>query len=100
MRLLSSVRRPIRRPRSCGPKLLADATVLDLGIPGEKSVHDFLLRAASGNSPLFRVQAMNRHGNKLLVAIESCQRSHERGSGMYEKARHVFRDPSLTLVDK
>lgn len=63
------------RPRSCVPKILTEATVLDLGIPAEKSVHDFLLRAASGHSPLFRVEAMNRNGNTLLVVIESCQGS-------------------------
>ena len=69
------IRHPIRRPRSCVPKILTEATVLDLGIPAEKSVHDFLLRAASGHSPLFRVEAMNRNGNTLLVVIESCQGS-------------------------
>ena len=51
------------------------AATLDLSKPGEKSAHDFLLRATSGCLPLFRVLSMNRRGSSLLVAIESCQGS-------------------------
>ena len=47
------------------------AATLDLSKPGEKSAHDFLLRATSGCLPLFRVLSMNRRGSSLLVAIES-----------------------------
>ena len=51
------------------------AATLDLSKPGEKSAHDFLLRATSGCLPLFRVLSMNRRGSSLLVAIESYQGS-------------------------
>lgn len=49
------------------------AAVLDLGNPGEKSAHDFLVRATSGCQPLFRVLSMNRRGSTLMLAIESAQ---------------------------
>lgn len=51
------------------------AATLDLSKPGEKSAHDFLLRATSGCLPLFRVLSVNRRDSSLLVAIESCQGS-------------------------
>ncbi len=51
------------------------AAVLDLSKPGERSAHDFLLRATSGCLPLFRLLSMNRRGSSLLVAIESAQGS-------------------------
>lgn len=58
----------VRRP----PTPLA---LLDLAQPGERSVHEFLLRATSGSTPLFRVLGLRRRGDKLLVAVESCQGS-------------------------
>ena len=51
------------------------AAKLDLSKPGERSAHDFLLRATSGCLPLFRLLSMNRRGSSLLVAIESAQGS-------------------------
>jgi len=51
------------------------AATLDLSKPGEKSAHDFLLRATSGCLPLFRLLSMHRRGSSLLVAIESAQGS-------------------------
>ena len=51
------------------------AALLDLSKPGERSAHDFLLRATSGCLPLFRLLSMNRRGSSLLVAIESAQGS-------------------------
>ena len=66
-------RRRRRNPfSSSSPKF---AAVLDLGNPGEKSAHDFLVRATSGCLPLFRVLSMNRRGSTLLLAIESAQGS-------------------------
>ena len=53
----------------------AIAAKLDLSKPGERSAHDFLLRATSGCLPLFRLLSMNRRGSSLLVAIESAQGS-------------------------
>ena len=58
----------VRRP----PPPLA---LLDLSKPGERSVHEFLLRATSGSTPLFRVLSMRRRGSSLLVAMESAQGS-------------------------
>lgn len=54
---------------------IACATMLDLNKPGEKSAHDFLLRATSGSFPLFRVLGMRRRGLLLLLAIETSQGS-------------------------
>lgn len=68
---MSAVRRQAD-PKTAPPSPLA---TLDLSQPGELSVHDFLLRAASGPSPLFRVLTMRRRGSVLLVAIESAQGS-------------------------
>ena len=51
------------------------AAKLDLSKPGERSAHDFLVRATSGCLPLFRVLSMNRRGSTLLLAIESAQGS-------------------------
>ena len=67
----TSSRRP--NPFSSSPPKFA--AVLDLSKPGERSAHDFLLRATSGCLPLFRLLSMNRRGSSLLVAIESAQGS-------------------------
>ena len=58
----------VRRP----PTPLA---LLDLSKPGERSVHEFICRATSGSTPLFRVLSMRRRGSSLLVAMESAQGS-------------------------
>lgn len=68
----------VSRRRRCNPLLSSPpkfAAVLDLTKPGERSAHDFLLRATSGCLPLFRLLSMNRRGSSLLVAIESAQGS-------------------------
>ena len=64
-----------RRPNPFASNPPKFAAVLDLSKPGEKSAHDFLLRATSGRLPLFRVLSVNRRDSSLLVAIESCQGS-------------------------
>ena len=66
-------RRRRRNPFSSSPPRFA--AVLDLSKPGERSAHDFLLRATSGCLPLFRLLSMNRRGSTLLLAIESAQGS-------------------------
>ena len=58
----------VRRP----PTPLA---LLDLSKPGERSVHEFICRATSGSTPLFRVLGLRRRGSSLLVAMESAQGS-------------------------
>lgn len=49
--------------------------MLDLSKPGERSAHDFMLRATSGRLPLFRLLSMRRRGSLLLLAIETAQSS-------------------------
>ena len=51
------------------------AVILDLSKPGEKSAHDFLLRATSGRFPLFHTLSMRRRGSLLLLAIETAHGS-------------------------
>ena len=48
---------------------------LDLSASGELSVHDFLTRATTGRSPLFRALAVLRKRKSLHVAVESVQGS-------------------------
>lgn len=50
--------------------------MLDLSKPGEKSAHDFLLRATTGRNPLFRALAIRRKGQSLLVAVETVNASY------------------------
>ncbi len=64
-----------RRPNPFASNPPKFAAVLDLAKPGEKSAHDFLLRATAGRLPLFYVLSVNRRGSSLLVAIESAQGS-------------------------
>ena len=45
--------------------------MLDLSKPGEKSAHDFLVRATTGRNPLFRALAIRRKGRSLLVCVET-----------------------------
>ena len=52
------------------------SAVLDLSKPGEKSAHDFLLRATTGRNPLFRALAIRRKGQSLLVAVETVNASY------------------------
>ena len=47
------------------------SAVLDLSKPGEKSAHDFLVRATTGRNPLFRAYAIRRKGRSLLVCVET-----------------------------
>ena len=47
------------------------SAVLDLSKPGEKSAHDFLVRATTGRNPLFRALAIRRKGRSLLVCVET-----------------------------
>ena len=58
--------------------------MLDLSKPGELSAHEWLLRATTGLSPLFRALAVRRkgrslhvlrRGKSLHVAVESVQGS-------------------------
>ena len=49
--------------------------MLDLSKPGELSAHEWLLRATTGLSPLFRALAVRRKGRGLLVAVETVQGS-------------------------
>ncbi len=51
------------------------SAVLDLSASGELSVHDFLTRATTGRSPLFRALAVLRKRKSLHVAVESVQGS-------------------------
>ena len=51
------------------------SAVLDLSKPGEKSAHDFLVRATTGRNPLFRAYAIRRKGQSLLVAVETVNAS-------------------------
>ena len=57
-----------------GPNTKPSA-VLDLSKPGELSAHEWLLRATTGLSPLFRALAVRRKGRSLHVAVESVQGS-------------------------
>ena len=50
--------------------------MLDLSKPGELSAHEWLLRATTGLSPLFRALAVRRKGRSLHVAVESVQGSY------------------------
>ena len=50
--------------------------MLDLSKPGEKSAHDFLVRATTGRNPLFRALAIRRKGRSLLVCVETISRSY------------------------
>ena len=52
------------------------SAVLDLSKPGEKSAHDFLVRATTGRNPLFRALAIRRKGQSLLVAVETVNASY------------------------
>ena len=52
------------------------SAVLDLSKPGEKSAHDFLVRATTGRKPLFRALAIRRKGQSLLVAVETVNASY------------------------
>ena len=52
------------------------SAVLDLSKPGEKSAHDFLVRATTGRNPLFRAYAIRRKGQSLLVAVETVNASY------------------------
>ena len=52
------------------------SAVLDLSKPGEKSAHDFLVRATTGRNPLFRAYAIRRKGRSLLVCVETISRSY------------------------
>ncbi len=58
------------------PEILPQITAtLDLSASGELSVHDFLTRATTGRSPLFRALAVLRKRKSLHVAVESVQGS-------------------------
>ena len=58
------------------PDILPEiAAALDLSASGELSVHDFLIRATTGRSPLFRALAVLRKRKSLHVAVESVQGS-------------------------
>ena len=52
------------------------SAVLDLSKPGEKSAHDFLVRATTGRNPLFRALAIRRKGRSLLVCVETISLSY------------------------
>ena len=52
------------------------SAVLDLSKPGEKSAHDFLVRATTGRNPLFRAYAIRRKGRSLLVCVETVNASY------------------------
>ena len=52
------------------------SAVLDLRKLGEKSAHDFLVRATTGRNPLFRALAIRRKGRSLLVCVETISRSY------------------------
>ena len=45
------------------------SAVLDLSASGELSVHDFLTRATTGRSPLFRALAVLRKRKSLWVVM-------------------------------